>query len=78
MMRGFIVEFRSMQQSLRGNAADIEAGSTVRGALLHNRNLHPKLGGANGADITARAGADHNQIEHAVEIPRFKFEAERL
>ena len=47
---------------LGGDAADIEAGAAVRGALLHHGHLQPELRRANGADVAAGAGADHDQV----------------
>ena len=51
-----------MQQRLGGDAADVEAGAAMGGALLDDGDLHAKLRGANGAHIAARAGADDDQI----------------
>ncbi len=55
-------KMRGMQQRLRGNAADVEAGATVGGALLDDRDLEAELRRANGADVAAGAGADDDEI----------------
>ena len=53
-----------VEQGLGGNAADIEAGAAMGGALLDHCHLHAELGGADGADIAAGSGADHREVEH--------------
>ena len=72
---GVLVELGGMQQRLRGNAADVEAGAAERRALLDHRHLQPELAGANGAHIAAGACPDDDQIESghgivSVHIPR--------
>ena len=57
-----VEHFRRMQQSLGRNAADVEAGAAMRFALFNNRHFHAELGCTNGANITAGAGADDNEI----------------
>src|SRR5208282_5370235 len=54
--------FGSVQQGLGRNAADVEAGAAESLALFDNGGFQAELGGANGADIAARAGADDNEI----------------
>ena len=54
--------FGGVQQRLRGNAADIEAGAAMGGAFLDHRHFHAELRRADGADIAAGAGADDNEI----------------
>ena len=51
-----------VQQGLRGDAADVEAGAAVGGPLLHHGRLEAELGGPDGADVTAGAGADDDEI----------------
>ena len=51
-----------MQQRLGRDAADIEAGAAVGGALLDHGDLHAELRRADGGDIAARPGADHDDI----------------
>ena len=53
----------TMQQRLRRDAADVEAGAAEGGALLDAGDLHAELRGADGADIAAGAGADDDDIE---------------
>ena len=54
--------FGGMQQGFRGDAADVEAGAAVGGALLDDRDLEAELRRADGADVAAGAGADDDQI----------------
>src|SRR5205823_13895331 len=49
---------RRMQQRLRGDAADIEAGAAEGLLLLDHRHLHAELRRADRADIAAGAGTD--------------------
>src|SRR4051812_34715047 len=51
-----------MQQCFRRDASDIETGAAKGRHLLDHRGLEPELGGTDGADIAARAGADHDEI----------------
>jgi uncharacterized membrane protein len=51
-----------MEQRLRGNAADIEAGAAQGAAALDTSHLQAKLAAADGADIASRAAADHHNI----------------
>ena len=51
-----------MQQRLRRDASDIEAGAAVGRALFHHRGLEPELRRADRAYIAARTGADDDQI----------------
>ena len=51
-----------VEQRLRRDAADVEAGAAEGGALLDDGDLQPELRGADGADIAARAGADDDEI----------------
>ena len=53
-MLGLGEELGGMQQRLGGNAADIETGAAMSGALLDHRHLHAELGRADGADIARR------------------------
>ena len=50
-MIGHVVVVRVVQQCLRGDAPDIEAGSPEGGILLHADSLHPELGRLDGCDI---------------------------
>ena len=56
----------SVQQRLRGDAADVEASAAERLALFDHDHLHAELGCADGADITAGAGADDDEVVHEV------------
>ena len=59
---GLLEHFGGMQQRLRGDAADVEAGAAKVFALFDDRDLEAELRGANGADIAAGAGADDDEI----------------
>ena len=76
---GFGVGLARMQQRLGGDAADIEAGAAMRGALLHHGHLHAELRRADGADITAGPGADDDQvITHIDTLSPLLFGRQRL
>src|SRR5664280_2731971 len=51
-----------MQQRLRRNTADIQAGAAEGRALLDHSGFQAKLRRADGADIAARAGADDDEV----------------
>ena len=57
-----LVELGGVQQRLGGDAADVEAGAAVGGALLDHGHLQAELGGTDGADVAAGSGADDDQI----------------
>ncbi len=63
VLAGFLEHFRGMQQGLGRDAADVEAGAAQRLALFHAGHLHAELRGTDGADIAARTGADHDDVE---------------
>ena len=76
---GFGVGLARMQQRFGGDAADIEAGAAMRGALLHHGHLHAELRRADGADITAGPGADDDQvITHIDTLSPLLFGRQRL
>jgi hypothetical protein len=52
-----------VEQGLAGNAADVEAGAAEGGAFLDEGDLEAELGGAEGADVAAGAGADDDEVE---------------
>ena len=62
MVRGIGIGLARMEQGLGRNAAHIEAGAAVGGALLHHRDLHAELRRADGAHIAAGAGPDNDEI----------------
>src|SRR5205085_10524318 len=51
-----------MQQRLRGDAADVEAGAAVRLALLDDRGVQAELRRPDGADVAPGAGSDDDEI----------------
>ena len=63
MGAGLLEQLRGVQQGLRRDAADVEAGAAEGRPFLDHGDLHPELGGADGADVAARAGTDDREIE---------------
>ena len=61
-MAGLLEQLGGVQQGLRGDAADVEAGAAMGGALLDHRDLQPELRRADRADIAAGAGADDDEV----------------
>ena len=51
-----------IEQGLGGDAADVEAGAAEEFALDAG-DLQAELGGADGGGVSARAGADDDEIE---------------
>src|SRR5205814_5021256 len=45
-----------------GDAADVEAGAAQRRPLLDAGDFEAELGGADGGDVAAGAGPDHDQV----------------
>ena len=62
LMRGLAEFFRRLEQRLRGNAADVEAGSAMRLALFDDGDLEAELRRPDRADIAAGAGSDDDEI----------------
>jgi len=60
---GFGVFFRRLQQRLRRDAADVEAGAAEPDVLLDAGDVHAELRGADGADVAGGAAADDDEIE---------------
>jgi hypothetical protein len=65
-VRRFLVKVRGLQQRLRGNAADIEAGPAKRTALLDAGGLETELRCADGAHIAAGSAADDDEVELSI------------
>ena len=59
---GLVIELGGVQQRLRGDAADIEAGAAEGLVLLDHRHLHAELCGTDGTDIPAGTGANHDEV----------------
>ena len=59
---GFFEQLGGVQQRLRGNAADIEASAAEGLFLFHDSHFHAELRRADGADIPAGTGADHDEV----------------
>ena len=59
---GLVEQLGRVQQRLRRDAADIEAGAAEGRVLLDHRDLHAELRRADGADIAAGAGADDDEV----------------
>ena len=62
MIARLLEHVRGMQQRLRRNAADIEAGAAMGLALLDDGGLEAELRCPDGADIAAGTGADDDEI----------------
>ena len=63
LVERFLIMFGGLQQSLGWNAADIQAGAAQGFALFHAGDLHAELRRADGADIAAGAGANHDNVK---------------
>ena len=57
-----LVKLGSVQQRLRGDAADIEAGAAEGGVFLDDRGFQSELRGAYRAEIAAGSGTDDDEI----------------
>ena len=53
---------RVLEQRLGGNAAPQETGAAERLLFFDDGDREPELGGADGRDVAAGSGADHNQV----------------
>ena len=62
LMPGLFKQFGGVQQRLRRNAADVEAGAAEGLVLLDHRDLHAELRRADGADVAAGTGADDDEV----------------
>src|ERR1700730_12271099 len=62
LVRDFREFIRGMEQRLRRNAADVEAGSAMRLAFFHDGDLEAELRRADRADIAAGTGSDDDKI----------------
>ncbi len=56
------VELARVEQGLRGDAADAQARAAERRLLVDAGHAHAELGRADGGDVAAGAGADHDQV----------------
>ena len=66
LLRRDRVVVRGLQQRLRRNAADVEAGAAERAPLLDAGDAKPQLRGADRRHVAARPAADDNEIICAV------------
>ena len=60
---GVGVFLRRVQQRLGRDAADVEAGAAESGRALDAGRAQPELSRADGGDVAAGAGADHQDVE---------------
>ena len=51
-----------MQEGLRGDAANVEAGAAEGGLFLDERNLQSELGRFDGSHVAAGSGTNNNKI----------------
>ena len=65
VLRGRIA-LGAVQQRLRRDAADVQAGAAEQAALVDARGAHPELRGADRGHVAARAAADHHEVESIV------------
>src|SRR5262249_9064101 len=65
---GVTVDLARVEERLRGDAADVEAGAAERAILLDARHLHAELGGADGGRVAAGARPDHDEVEATHQI----------
>ena len=65
---GFVQRVAGVQQRLRGDATDVQAGAAERVAAFDNGGLQSQLGAADGADIAPRTGADDDDVEVCHEV----------
>jgi hypothetical protein len=62
-VQGLVIHLGGLQQGFGGDAADVQAGAAQRGALFNAGDLQAQLRRADGANITAGAGTDHDNVE---------------
>jgi hypothetical protein len=62
IVKNLVVEVSAVEESLGGNAADVQAGTTKGTALLNASGLKTKLGSLDGSDIATGATADNDDI----------------
>ena len=57
-----LVHIRVMQQNLRGNTADMQAGTAEKRIFLYYHGLEPKLASANRGHIPTRSATDNRYV----------------
>ena len=67
---GFGDDLRGMQQRLRRNAADIQANAAEHLVALHEDDFLTEVRGAKGGRVTARPGAEHDDLGFDICIAR--------
>src|SRR5262249_33952629 len=76
---GFLEHLGGVQQRLRRDAADVETGAAMGGALLDHADLHAELCRADRADIAAGAGSDDDEIvSHEIILSSFQATVRRM
>src|SRR5690606_27447130 len=60
---GLVEHVAGVEERLRRDAADVQAGPAERLAALDAGRLQPQLRAADGADVAAGAGADHDDVK---------------
>lgn len=61
---------RGVEQSLGGDATNVQAGTSQSTALLNTSGLKTKLGGLDGGDITTGASSDYDNVKPKYKILR--------
>ncbi len=57
-----VVNFRGVQQNLRGDASDVQAGAAQKAVFFDDERLQSPLRGANRGVISPRTAADNREI----------------
>ncbi len=65
-MGGGFEQFRSVQQGLRGHAADVQAGAAEYAARFDDSGFQAKLAGTNGRIIATGTTTDDHYVEIVV------------
>ena len=59
---GLVVQLAGIEQCLARNTPPVEAGAAQGGLFFDAADAHAQLGGADGGNVSAGAGADDDQI----------------
>lgn len=62
IVKNLVVKVGAVQESLGGNAANVQAGTTKGTTLLNAGGLKTKLSSLDGSDVTTGATADNDDI----------------
>ena len=62
-VQGVLVDLGGVEEGLRRDAADVEAGAAEGIVLFHEGHLEAELAGLDGGDIATGTGTDYDEIE---------------